>query len=61
MAEQQNLPADEGRLAYQGRKTPDDNPYTEDDWRHQEWWFGWNAAEECDQDDLYDWSTGQFK
>lgn len=55
------LPADEGRIAYQNRQTPRANPYQEDDWKHDEWWFGWKTEEECDQGEAYDWGTDSFK
>ena len=61
MLDKDILPADEGRMAYQNRQTPDANPYEESDWRHDEWWFGWKTEEECDQKDFYDWSTDSFK
>ncbi len=57
----ENLPADEGRIAYQNRKNADTNPYVESDWRYNEWWLGWSMAEECDVDEAYDWETDSFK
>jgi len=44
----EKLPFDEGREAYMARKVPDTNPYSEDDWKHEEWWLGWSHKEECD-------------
>jgi hypothetical protein len=35
----EDLPADEGHQAFRDRKTPDDNPYQENDWRLSEWQF----------------------
>ena len=32
MEDEELLPADEGRIAYQRRQTPDANPYRESDW-----------------------------
>ena len=61
MADKAPLPADEGRIAYYNRKTPDANPYPEGDWKHDEWYFGWSTTEECDPEQLYDWSTDSFK
>lgn len=54
------LPYDEGAEAYYNRKLPEDNPYIEGDWRHDEWWLGWSQTEECDGQS-YDFASGKFK
>lgn len=54
------LPADEGHQAFRDRKTPDDNPYSEDDWRYNKWKFGWDCEEQSN-DGIFDWLTGKFK
>ncbi len=56
----EDLPADEGHQAFRDRKTPDDNPYQEDDWRYSEWQFGWDCEEQSNPD-LFDWPSGKFK
>ena len=58
--ESELLPADEGHQAFRDRKTPDDNPYPEDDWRNKEWQFGWDCEEQSNEN-LFDWKTGEFK
>ena len=55
----EDLPADEGHQAFRDRKTPDDNPYVVDDWRFNEWQFGWDCEEQSSPD-LFDWPTGKF-
>lgn len=54
------LPFDEGREAYMARKVPDTNPYSEDDFKHEEWLLGWSHEEECDSDDAWSWSEDKF-
>lgn len=54
------LPYDEGAEAYYNRKLPDDNPYLEGDWRHDEWWLGWSQTEQCDGES-WDFAAGKFK
>lgn len=39
----------------------DANPYSKDDWRHNEWCLGWNDAEELDHDEMFDYATDSFK
>lgn len=56
--QESDLPADEGRKAYQERKLPDDNPYEEKDWRHDEWMFGWDTEDQSQE--LFDWKNNQF-
>jgi len=55
-----DLPADEGKKAYQNRLHHNSNPYNEDKWQHNEWWLGWSMAEECDGYS-FDWSKDCFK
>lgn len=55
------LPFDQGREAYLTRKSPDENPYADDDWKSVEWFKGWSHAEECDSDYAWDWTENQFK
>lgn len=55
----QPLPADEGHQAFRDRKTPEDNPYAEDDWRNKEWLFGWECEEQSN-DGMFDWAAGKF-
>ncbi|ATC60318.1 ribosome modulation factor [Vibrio anguillarum] len=57
----EKLPFDEGREAYQARMNHDANPYSKDDWRHNEWCLGWNDAEELDHDEMFDYATDSFK
>jgi len=54
------LPYDEGAEAYYNRNLPEENPYPEGDWRHEEWWLGWPQTEECDGES-WDFATGRFK
>lgn len=54
------LPADEGHLAFTNRKTLDDNPYEESDWRHKEWNFGWECEEQSNPE-LFDWNSCTFR
>ena len=56
----EKLPFDEGREAYMARKVPDTNPYSEDDWKHEEWWLGWSHKEECDSLDSWSWSEDKL-
>jgi hypothetical protein len=56
----EDLPADEGHQAFLDRKAPDANPYKKNDWRHNEWQFGWDCEEQSNPD-LFDWPTGKFK
>lgn len=53
------LPADEGRQAFKDQKTPEENPYHEDDWRHNEWQFGWDCEEQSSPG-IYDWQAEKF-
>jgi len=55
------LPYDEGDEAYSKRLLLSANPYPEGDWRHDEWYLGWSAAEEIDENQSYDWATESFK
>ena len=55
------LPYDEGDEAYSKRLLPSANPYAEGDWRHDEWYLGWSAAEQIDDTQAYDWATDSFK
>ncbi len=54
------LPYDEGHKAFMNKVLPDNNPYSEDDWRHDEWDLGWSHAEECDTTGSWDWSADSF-
>lgn len=54
MDSDERLPFDLGREAYIERQLPYSNPYSEDDWRNQEWWLGWNHEEEIDPKQSYD-------
>lgn len=54
------LPFDEGREAYLDRYVPDMNPYSSEDWEHNEWWLGWSHEEKSDQEDSWSWSEGKF-
>lgn len=60
MSYYEQLPADEGRIAYEDRQTPEANPYPESNWKHNEWWLGWKMAEESDPEQLYDWAADKF-
>ncbi|MBB1388743.1 hypothetical protein H5185_04805 [Shewanella sp. SG44-6] len=57
MMEQDLLPVDEGRIAFQNRVS--ENPYPETSWKHNEWQFGWDAEEQVNPD-LYDHAAGKF-
>ena len=48
--EANRLPYDIGAEAYQLRKHYSENPYPQGDWRHEEWWLGWNSFTESDPD-----------
>jgi len=54
------LPYDEGNKAFNDKVLPENNPYAEDDWRHDEWYLGWSHGEECDTTGSWDWSTDSF-
>lgn len=55
------LPFDEGIAAYRSKLHHSSNPYPESDWRHDEWWQGWNDQAECDSHDAFDWTIDSFK
>ena len=59
MTDNDRLPADEGREAFHSGKTLDDNPYPGNTWQHEEWYFGWECEEQCN-DGLYDWKNDCF-
>lgn len=55
------LPYDIGSEAYHNRKLPEENPYTEKTWQHDEWYLGWSQSEKSDDSEAFDYKTGKFK
>ena len=55
----ERLPYDVGVEAYRERIHYTKNPYQEGDWRHEEWWLGWNSCSEGDPD-TWDDETDNF-
>jgi hypothetical protein len=56
----ERLPYDEGSEAYNNRKHYNTNPYSEADWKHEEWHLGWSQQEECDSHS-WDYEKDDFK
>ncbi len=56
----EDLPADKGRRAFRERMTPEQNPYREQDWQHNERQFGRDCEEQSNPNG-FDWATGKFK
>lgn len=59
MMQSNELPADEGHQAFRDRKTPDDNLYPEDNWKHKEWQFSWDCEEQSNNG-LFNCETGKI-
>ena len=56
LPEQNRLPYDIGYEAYWLlRLHHTENPFPEGDWRHEEWWLGWESGRESDPDS---WDDG---
>lgn len=53
------LPYDVGATDYGLKKHWRENPYTESDWRHDEWQLGWAHRRESDADG-WDYATDTF-
>ena len=55
---------DIGAEAYHQLKHYSENPYAKNDWRHNEWWLGWDSFRESDPDtwdDAADDFSAEFK
>lgn len=60
----ERLPYDIGAEAYHQLKHYSENPYAKNDWRHNEWWLGWDSFRESDPDtwdDAADDFSAEFK
>lgn len=54
------LPYDLGVLDYRSKTSISMNPYSQDDWRHEEWERGWMSEFDLDYSSTFDWQRLDF-